>query len=78
MQELSSDLEQFFLVKKALCIFKEQIWLPNKKCYGKYKILQTGHVIAHGVQIYKFEVDWMSSFQDMTYLLLNNRCLSKV
>ena len=33
----------------------------------KYKILQTGSVIAHGVQIYKFEVDWMSSFQDMKY-----------
>ena len=41
----------------------------------KYKILQTGSVIACGVQIYKFEVDWMSSFQDMT-LLLNNRYLS--
>ena len=33
----------------------------------KYKILKTGSVIACGVQIYKFEVDWMSSFQDMTY-----------
>ena len=28
----------------------------------KYKILQTGSVIACGVQIYMFEVDWMSSF----------------
>ena len=33
----------------------------------KYKILRTGSVIACGVQIYKFEVDWVSSFQDMTY-----------
>ena len=68
MQELSSDFEQFFLVKKALFVyFKEQIWLPNRKFYGKYKILQTGSVIACEVQICKFEVDWMSCFQDMTY-----------
>ena len=26
-----------------------------------------GTVIAPGVQIYKFEADWMSSFQDKTY-----------
>ena len=32
-----------------------------------YKILQIGSIIARGVQLYKFEVDWMSSFQDMTY-----------
>ena len=51
----------------------------------KYKILQTGYVIACGVQIYKFEVDWMSSFQDMTYYysiigicLRFNYCGSKI
>ena len=33
----------------------------------KYEMIQTGSVIALGVQIYKFEADWMSSFQDMTY-----------
>ena len=33
----------------------------------KYIILQTGSVIASGVQIYEFEVDWMSSFQDNTH-----------
>ena len=53
--------------KTTLCIFKEHIWLPNRKCYKKYEMLLTGSVIAHGVQIYKFEADWMSSFQDMTY-----------
>ena len=30
-------------------------------------MLQTGSVIAPGVQIYKFEADRMSSFQNMTY-----------
>ena len=30
-------------------------------------MLQIGSVIAPGVYIYKFEADWMSSFQDMTY-----------
>ena len=30
-------------------------------------MLQTGSVIGPGVQIYKFEVDQMSSFQDMTH-----------
>ena len=52
---------------KKLCVF-----LRNK--YGsqignameKYKMLQTGSVIAPGVQIYKFEADWMCSFQDMS------------
>ena len=29
------DFEQFYLVKTSLCIFKEQIWLPNRKCYQK-------------------------------------------
>ena len=24
--------------KTTLCIFKEQIWLPNRKCYGKNKL----------------------------------------
>ena len=33
----------------------------------KYEMLQTGSVITPGVQIYKFEADQMSSFQDMTY-----------
>ena len=33
----------------------------------KYEILQTGSIIASGAQIYKFEADRMSSFQDMTY-----------
>ena len=36
----------------------------------KSKMLKTSSVIAHGVQIHKFEVDWMSSFQDMTYYYL--------
>ena len=31
------------------------------------KLLETGSFIAPGVQIYKFEADWMSTFQDMTY-----------
>ena len=35
--------------------------------WKKYMMLQTGSFIAPGVQIYKFEVDYMSSFQDMTY-----------
>ena len=31
-------------------------------------MLQTGSIIAPGVQIYKFDADWgMSSFQEMTY-----------
>ena len=29
------DFEQFYLVKTSLCIFKEQIWLSNRKCYQK-------------------------------------------
>ena len=33
----------------------------------KYEMLWTGSIIAPGIQIYKFEADWMSSFQDMTY-----------
>ena len=34
--------------------------MENIKCYNR---------LCHcpGVQIYKFEADWMSSFQDMTY-----------
>ena len=24
--------------KTTLCIFKEKIWLPNRKCYGKDKL----------------------------------------
>ena len=49
----------------------------------KYKMLQTGSVIAPGVQIYKFEADWMSSFQDMIYyysiiVIFLNFFLSKV
>ena len=32
-----------------------------------YEMLLTASVIAAGVQIYKFEADQMSSFQDMTY-----------
>ena len=32
-----------------------------------YEMLQTGSVIAPGVQIYTFEADQMSSFQDRTY-----------
>ena len=28
----------------------------------KYEMLWTGSVIAPGVQIYKFEADWMGSF----------------
>ena len=47
--------------------FKEQIWLTNRKCYKKYEMLHIGSVIAPGVQIYKFEADQMSSFQDMAY-----------
>ena len=34
----SSDFEHFFLVKNNFVSFKEQIWLPNKKCYGKNKL----------------------------------------
>ena len=30
-------------------------------------MLQTSSIIAPGVQIYMFEADQMSSFQDMTY-----------
>ena len=33
----------------------------------KYKMLWTGSVIAPGVQIYKFEADQMSSFQNMAH-----------
>ena len=33
----------------------------------KYEMLQTGSIIASGVQIYKFEADLINSFQDMTY-----------
>ena len=32
---LSSDFEQFFLVKNNVVYFKEQVWLPNRKFYGK-------------------------------------------
>ena len=35
--------------------------------WKKVEMLQTGSVIAPGVQIYKFETDQISSFQDMTY-----------
>ena len=35
--------------------------------WKKYEMLQTGSFIAPGVLIYKFEADWMSIFQDMTY-----------
>ena len=49
----------------------------------KYKMLQTDSVIAPGVQIYKFEADWISSFQDMIYYdsiigIFLNFILSKV
>ena len=27
-----------FWTKTTLCIFKEQTWLPNRKCYGKNKL----------------------------------------
>ena len=33
----------------------------------RYEMLQTGSIIAPGIQIYKFEADQMGSFQDMTY-----------
>ena len=68
MQKLSSDFEQLFLVKKGLCIFKEQIWLPNRKCHGKIKNVTKR--LCHcpwSPNIYMFEADWMSSVQDMTY-----------
>ena len=67
MQGLSSDFEWFFLVKNNFVYFKEQIWLPNWNPMEKYEMLQTGSTIAPGGQIYKFEEDQMSSFQDMTY-----------
>ena len=35
--------------------------------WKKYEMLETSSVIAPGVQRYKFEADWMSSFHDMTY-----------
>ena len=54
-------------MRKTLCIFKEQIWLPNRKCYGDNMKCYKQNVIAPGVQIYKFEADQMSIFQDMTY-----------
>ena len=44
-------------------------------------MLQTGSIIALGVQIHKFEADQMSSFQDNTYydsiigIFLNFFCL---
>ena len=33
----------------------------------KYEMLWTGSIIAPGIQIYKFEADQISTFQDMTY-----------
>ena len=27
-----------FWLKATLCIFMEQLWLPNRKCYGKNKL----------------------------------------
>ena len=35
LQRLWSDFDQFFPVKNNFVYFKEQIWLPNRKCYGK-------------------------------------------
>ena len=35
IQGLSSDFKQFFPVKNNFVHFQEQIWLPNRKCYGK-------------------------------------------
>ena len=35
--------------------------------WKKYEMLQTGSIIAPGVQIHTFEGDQMTSFQDMAY-----------
>ena len=35
--------------KTTLCIFKEQIWLPNMKCYGKNKLFWPGRNVQNGL-----------------------------
>ena len=40
----------------CLCSFKEQIWLPNRKCYGKNKLFDQEEMLKNGsfLQIYGF------------------------
>ena len=57
-----------FWSKSFVCVFlRNKCGFQIGNAMEKYKMLQTGSVIAPGVQIYKFETNWMSSFQDMTY-----------
>ena len=56
MQGFSSDFEQFFWSKTAVFVyFKEQIWLPNRKCYGKNNLYfyqeETGNAMKKTILI---------------------------
>ena len=67
-KKLSSDFEQFFLVKNNFYVFLgTNMTTKYEMLCKKYEILWTGSIIAPGVQIFNFEADQMSHFQDMKY-----------
>ena len=53
--------------KTTLCILRNKYGYQIENAMEKYVMLWTGSNIEPGVQIYMFEVNQMSSFQDMTY-----------
>ena len=63
--------------KTTLCIFKEEIWLPNRKCHGKNKLFWFSQQEAlcpflsqHLVQVINFQVIWSSSSWSKTTLCI--------
>ena len=61
MERLSSDFKQFFLVKNNFLYFKEQMWLPNRKCYEKNKLFWPGRNAQNSIR------PIVSSRDSMTY-----------
>ena len=49
--------------KTTLCIFKEQIWLPNRKCYGKNKLCFDWEEMIKMAWYYMPIDFWMQQFQ---------------
>ena len=62
-QRLSSDFEQFFLAKNNFSIFKEQVWLPRRRCYGENIVVLTRKKCSKMAWHSTHTSFWMCQFQ---------------